>query len=209
MIFETHRAEAEGVLARVEADLQIPDEHRGVAVARAHALAITAAILELQPERTLEVGLGWGYSAACIQAGGTGKHTIVSMDPDEARQRLGMTNAMLYGVPRIFLGPSDIALATLLEEGREAFDFILIDGGHKFDTAFVDFHYALQLCAVGGTIMLDDCWMPSIRTLCSWIATNYANVEVVEYYECLDMYRKLGPDERVWTHFAPFEVHPA
>ena len=48
----------------------------------------------------------------------------------------------------------------------KAFDFIFVDGAHRFDDVLVDF-YLIRPSArkVGGLMVLDDIWMASIRTL--------------------------------------------
>lgn len=206
---EELRQESAALLARVEENIHIPAADQHIALHRLHALGLIAAMRKFKPARTLEVGLGWGYSAACIQAAGSTDHTIVSRDHDAERQRQGMINAMVYGTPRVYLGASDLVLPTLVQEEPESFDLILIDGGHRFDDAFVDLHYALKLCANGGVILIDDTWMPSIRTVCAWLESNRSNVEVLAHYECLYMYKKCGSDQRAWTHWVPFEVATA
>ena len=52
------------------------------------------------------------------------------------------------------------------------FDFIFIDGNHRFDDVLVDFYLSDQLISPGGLIVFDDMWMRSVRTTINFILTN-------------------------------------
>jgi predicted O-methyltransferase YrrM len=203
---ERWRTESEALLRQVEARTHIPAEQRGVALNRAHAEVLVSAMLEYKPKRTLEIGLGYGFSAACIQAAGSKDHTIVSFDMNPARYECGVRNSREFGSPRILYGASDATLASLIASEGETYGLVLIDGGHNFDTAFVDLHFARQLCAIGGIILIDDTWMPAIRTLCSWIETNLQILRPIAHVDCVSAFQLEGLDMRSWDHWRPFQV---
>jgi len=203
------RTKSEEVLVNVESKVDIPLEDRIVALDRVHASVLIAAMLEFKPTRTLEVGLGYGFSAACIQAAGGRDHTIVSIDMNLSRQSFGVRNANEFGSPRLLQGPSDTVLASLIASERESFELVLIDGGHTFDSAFVDLHFARQLCSIGGIILIDDTWMPSIQTLCSWIDSNLTMLKRVASLQCIAVYQNHGGDTRSWNHWMPFAIATA
>lgn len=196
------------ILENVESQVQIPTEFRDTALSASHAEALINTVLQCTPSHTLEIGLGWGFSAACIQAAGSVSHTIVSIDEPNRQQR-GIANARLFGNPQLHFQPSDMVLPRLLPEHRDYFDLILIDGGHLFDQVIIDVHYSLQLCSIGGFILIDDTWLAPVSTACAWIERNLSHVALVARIDGLAIYRKRGTDDRHWTHWEPFIVTPA
>jgi predicted O-methyltransferase YrrM len=65
------------------------------------------------------------------------------------------------------------ALSDLIRDQAE-FDFIYIDGNHRFDDVIVDFYLSDQVLRPGGLMALDDLWMQSIRTAANFIVNNRA-----------------------------------
>ena len=131
-----------------------------------------------RPTHTLEIGLGYGFSAlgflGAIAANQSGHHTAI-----DAFQRcdlfsgIGLTHAGLLEGDRFRCLEefSSAALVKLADE-RRSFEIVLIDGGHHFDTVLMDFTLSAALCPVGGYILFDDMWMPAIRAVHSFIRTN-------------------------------------
>jgi len=78
---------------------------------------------------------------------------------------------------RFFEAPSHDILPELLFK-KERFDFIFIDGDHKFTSAFLDFVYADKLLNIGGHMMFDDVWLPPIRKVINFILKNDRNYEL-------------------------------
>ena len=64
-------------------------------------------------------------------------------------------------------------LSDFIRAGK-SFDFIFIDGNHRFDDVLVDFYLADQVLEVGGLMVLDDIWMASIRTVLAFVLANRA-----------------------------------
>src|SRR5688572_11978515 len=149
--------------------------------------------LESHP-RTLEVGLGWGFSASCLLAAGSADHTIISYEPpssDLRREAAALRNVQIFGRPRVIFGPSDRVLPRLVEQG-ERFGLILIDGNHLFDYTLIDVFYSLKLLVVGGVIMLDDTAYPQIQAVCDFIEKNYAHVKLVGKPPNAAVYQKVS-----------------
>jgi predicted O-methyltransferase YrrM len=141
-------------------------------------LALYNFIRSTKAENTLELGLAYGLSTLFLcQAhhdNGMGHHTAV--DPFECTQwkSIGLLNIRKAGLDsllRFCAAPSDEILPQFLRDG-ERFDFIFIDGNHRFDYALLDFFYADKLLNSGGYIMFDDMWMPAIRKVCGFILRN-------------------------------------
>jgi len=131
--------------------------------------------------RTLEIGMAFGLSTLFVcqahKDKGAGHHTAI--DPWQKRwfNNIGLRNvrnAQLDGDFRFFEAPSFEALAELGSKG-ERFDFVFIDGNHRFDYTLVDFFLVDKILNVGGHVMLHDPWMPSIRKILSFILRNRAD----------------------------------
>jgi hypothetical protein len=94
---------------------------------------------------------------------------------------------------------------------RPAFDIAYVDGSHLFDGVFVDIFYTLRLVRPGGLIILDDLWMPAVRSALSFFASNL-KLELM-YPDPTGPGRRFVwfrvterlPD-REWDHFAPFSA---
>jgi predicted O-methyltransferase YrrM len=160
---------------------------------------------------TLEIGLGVGCSAsAFLLSGRSRRHLAISIDRPE-RQAVAMENVHQFdrdGVFELREESSHAALPKLAAEGAK-FDIVLIDGGHRFDDIFIDFHYARSLLNPGGFVLLDDLWMPSTKSVSSWIDTNLEH----EWKHLLDapknfaaFQKRDAADLRSWYDFTPFET---
>ena len=140
-------------------DLEIPPQDQGTAISRAEAEFLHTLVARLKPTATLEVGMGYGCSAAFIISGARVTH--YAMDPLQSDyQSLGLRNVDklgLSGYMKFFPEYSHAALPRLAAEGVKV-DFAFIDGGHRFDDIFIDFYYAELLLRDGGHICLHDAW---------------------------------------------------
>lgn len=187
-------------------DLDIPPRDRGTAISRDEAEFLHALVARLKPKATLEVGMGYGCSAAFIISAARTVH--YAMDPLQADyQGLGLRNVEKLGLAghlRFFPEYSHTVLPRLYAEGTKV-DFAFIDGGHRFDDIFLDFYYADLLLEQGGHILLHDAWMQSTQTVAAWIRANKANYrEVATPRKNLVLFRKSGEDARAWNHFRYF-----
>jgi hypothetical protein len=101
---------------------------------------------------------------------------------------------------------SDQAAIDLIRDNF-SFDVIFIDGQHRFDDVLVDFYLYAQLCAMGGHIILDDMWMPSIQTVADFVRTNRLDFTEIPASEGnISVFQKIGDDTRDWRHFREFAV---
>jgi predicted O-methyltransferase YrrM len=129
----------------------------------------------LKPKGSLEIGLAYGFSTiyilAAIDQTGAGHHTALDPFQRSYWHGVGALQAKHFDMERSFEMLEEFsvtALASFATQKRE-FEFIYIDGNHRFDDALVDFTLAADVCPMGGHIVFDDTWMPSIQTVASWI----------------------------------------
>ena len=160
---------------------------------------------------TLEIGLGIGCSAgAFLLSGRSRRHTVISMDGPERRD-LALKNVRQFdgdGIFELREESSHLALPKLVADGAK-FDIALIDGGHRFDEIFIDFHYVRSLLNPSGFVLLDDLWMASTKSVVSWIETNLE----AEWDRLPNVPKNFAafqkrdiPDKRTWYDFTPFDT---
>lgn len=147
-------------------------------IAYDEGLALYNLIRKVKAENTMELGLAYGLSTLFIcqahRDNGVGQHTVI--DPFERTlwKSIGLLNLKKAGLENIlsfYEAPSHEVLPQLSLK-RERFDFVFIDGNHRFDYVLLDFLYADKLLTPGGYIMFDDLWMPAIRKVCLFILQN-------------------------------------
>jgi predicted O-methyltransferase YrrM len=147
------------------------DRHAGEAL-RGLAIAERA-------ERTIEVGLALGISAlflceAVLARGG--RHVAIDPFQQESWRGAGLRTLREAGVQEsvdVLPEESQVALPRLLGEGRQ-FDLAFIDGDHRFEGVFLDLYYMTRLIRPGGVVVVDDMWMPSVRTAVAYVERNLA-----------------------------------
>lgn len=173
--------------------------------------------LTVNPKSTLEIGMAYGFSTlyilAAIDRNQGGTHT--SVDPfQRARWHgIGLAHATSHvpaakrhSVFRLIEDRSD-RVAVDLVRSNASFDLIFIDGAHRFDDALVDFYLYAPLCAVGGRIIFDDMWMPSIQTVVAFIRANRTDfIELRSSVANASLFQRVGDDTRKWNHFHAFKV---
>jgi hypothetical protein len=109
---------------------------------------------------TIETGAG---ASSVVFAAGRAKHTVISPAPDEHERirawcdELGVSTDGLTFVPE----SSDTAL-TAGGWQPEPLDLALIDGAHLFPFPAVDWFYTAKHLKVGGIMVLDDAYLPSV-----------------------------------------------
>jgi predicted O-methyltransferase YrrM len=128
---------------------------------------------------TLEVGLGLGLGTltlceALLEVDRPGaSHVVVEAFPEDfggAGMR-AVADAGLGSLVEHLNQESQLALPRLVAEGR-SFDLALIDGDHRFEGVFLDLCFADRLVRPGGVVLVDDMWMPAIRTAVSYVERN-------------------------------------
>lgn len=167
---------------------------------------------ELKPKKTLEIGLAYGFSTIYILAAhhenqSGGSHT--AMDPCQAStyHDVGRTQPETVGMAHTFRFFPERSYPTLSELWRqgEGFEFIFIDGNHRFDDILTDFTLSAALCVVGGYISLDDMWMPSIQRAASFIRKNRTDFEEVRTHTWnIAAFKRVAKDTRAWDFHVEF-----
>lgn len=219
-IIAQQMAEATTIVDDTMAAIDLPPEAGQTPLDRDQMIEVVRLALELGPVSVLEVGLGWGASAAALQASGAvHHHVIAAWDDDRPRFEAGCRNARLHGARGVEIheGESQFILPALASKGLK-FDLALIDGGHRFDDVFLDAWYCGRMLRPGGFLLLDDTWMPSIQAVVEWLRTNMDGIwlPLETTVSNFAIFRRragqdgqVAPDERSWTHFVPFETSPA
>ena len=157
-------------------------------------------------KKTLETGFAYAKSAAHIIASTQSRH--IAIDPfQDHYQRLGIKNIAALGFEKFLELREDYAhnvLPELIRE-KEKFEFIFVDGDHKFDGEFIDFYYADLLLESEGFILLHDTWMRSTRLLMKFISTNRKEYKQLPTgLRNLALYQKCGEDGRNGMFFREF-----
>jgi predicted O-methyltransferase YrrM len=160
------------------------DEGRAVqlhphSVERAQGEALRDLAVAEGAERTIEVGMALGMSAlflcqAVLPRGG--RHVAVDPFQTESWNGAGLRTLREAGVEElveVIEDESQLALPRLVAEGRE-FDFAFVDGDHRFEGVFLDLYFMTRLVRPGGLIVVDDMWMPAVRTAVAYVERNLA-----------------------------------
>jgi predicted O-methyltransferase YrrM len=127
--------------------------------------------------RTIEVGLALGMSAlflcrAVLERGG--RHTAIDPFQRESWNGAGLRTLREAGVEdvvEVVEEESQLALPRLVAEGRR-FDFAFVDGDHRFEGVFLDLYFMTRLVEPGGLVVVDDMWMPAVRTAVAYVESN-------------------------------------
>jgi predicted O-methyltransferase YrrM len=168
--------------------------------------------LLVKPKSVLEIGMAYGYSTlyflAALNRNKVG--TLTSIDPFQrsAWHGIGLVHANAHAatssVFHLVEDRSDRAAVDLIRS-NSSYDIIFIDGNHRFDDVLVDFYLCAQLCALGGRLVFDDMWMPSIKTVVSFVRTNRTDfIELPTAEANISVFQRVGDDCREWTNFVKF-----
>ena len=163
-------------------------------------------------KRSLEIGFAYGFSTIwmldALRARRNALH--VAIDPYELSlwHGVGLTQVkrLASGVRFEWIDNFSIHAMSDLIRKNEQFDFIFIDGNHKFDDVIVDFYLSNRLLGPGGLVAFDDMWMNSVRSATNFIVNNLPCEIVPQPVENMLVLRKTGYDTRDWRHFNTFEV---
>jgi predicted O-methyltransferase YrrM len=163
------------------------------------------------PRASLEIGMAYGCSTlfflAAIAKNGHGSHTAIDPFEHSYWHGIGMEKVREVGSNAFrLIDDSDVHASTDLTREQKAFDFIFIDGSHRFDDALVDFTLYAPLLNRGGLIVFDDTWMPSIRTAVAFVQMNRHDFKQVPVPHRFAAFERIADDTRLWNHFIPFVV---
>ncbi len=161
-------------------------------------------------KRTLEIGFAYGFSSIWILDALLNKENAnhTAIDPFEKLHwdGVGIKQVEKMNNAKIFKWISDYSihsLSTLISK-KERFDFIFIDGNHRFDDVIVDFYLCDQLVEPNGIIAIDDMWMPSIRKATQFILSNRSYEIIQQEVSNMLVLKKIENDNRIWSHFNDF-----
>jgi predicted O-methyltransferase YrrM len=148
-------------------------------IGRAQGEALRDLALAEDARHTIEVGLALGISAlflcqAVLERGG--RHVAIDPFQQESWNGAGLRTLREAGVDdlvEVIEEESQLALPRLVSEGRE-FDFAFVDGDHRFEGVFLDLYFMSRLVKPGGLVVVDDMWMPSVRTAVAYVERNFA-----------------------------------
>ena len=167
-------------------------------------------MIDNSASRSLEVGFAYGFSTLwmldALRKRPEAVH--VAIDPFQKSQwhGIGLNQVDKIRFEGKFKWLQDFsihALSDLIRQG-EKFDFIYIDGNHRFDDVIVDFYLCDQLARPGTLIVLDDMWMPSIRAASNFIIENRSYTVEQQPDRSMLALRKVRDDDRDWQHFEKF-----
>ena len=140
--------------------------------------------------KTLEVGCGYGLSSlhicAALRCRKGVSHTIIdpyqyTPEPNgKSWDGAGIASLERAGFDFFHLLEmrSEFALPKLLEQGENQLDLIFIDGWHTFDHTLLDCFYATRLLRVGGVLILDNVWLPSVRDVARFLKNYPCYLEI-------------------------------
>jgi predicted O-methyltransferase YrrM len=167
---------------------------------------------KLRPSTVVEVGFGFGSSAAFMLAG-LAPHDGKLISIDASRTWTGgngeiyIDHLKLARYHTLIEGRSDIVLPDFIARKKipAPLKLSFIDGSHLFEDALMDFVFLDRMAEIGGIIALDDASAPALRTVASYIAHNYP-YKLHYATSRLLLCQKLDTlDKRQWCHFKPFQ----
>lgn len=191
---------------QINKQLVVPEHDSATPVKPNEAAFIYEFLKEKGLNQTLEIGFAYGRSASHIVAATGKKHIVIDPFQDNYNG-LGLENMERLGLRELIDFKPDFSHAVLPElhkEGR-TFDFIFIDGDHKFDGIFVDFYYADLIVKPNGYLLFHDTWMRSTQLVMSFIKNNRKDYKKIDTpLRNLALYQKVGTDERDGMFFSGF-----
>lgn len=187
--------------------LEVPAESSYVPVRPAEGRFMHEWIKRHNLQHTLEVGFAYGASTASIMSAHGGRHTSLDPFQEQHYQNLGLRNITSLGFhDRLRFVPdfSHNALPQLLAE-KQQYDFIFIDGDHRYDGIALDFFYADRLLQQNGYVLFHDSWMRGTQLVAKFIRSNRRDYRAVPCpIKNLVLFQKIGADGRDWNHFREF-----
>jgi len=149
-------------------------------------------MLDIKPQKTLEVGMACGASTLVFVAthkdlGFPPKKQHIAIDAFQTNgfdsvgilqlEKAGLSN---YLDIRESLSCYELAK---LAENAEKFDMVYIDGSHQFEDVFCDFYYIAKITNINGLILFDDSSDVEVAKVIKFIKTNLA-----DFFEYIPIY---------------------
>jgi predicted O-methyltransferase YrrM len=151
-----------------------------VAVSPAEGEALRGWVTREAAAHTVEVGLGYGFSALYMCEGlltnGEPSARHVAIDPHQDTRFAGcglglLRHAGLADLVEHHAEESQLVLPRFASEGRR-FDLAFVDGNHRFDGVFVDLFYLGRLLRRAAIVFVDDHQLPGVAKAVSFCLTN-------------------------------------
>lgn len=166
-------------------------------ISREEAMFLDRVVRQVQPLVTLEVGLGYGFSALVICEAASRsaigrKHIVIDPHQTSHWHRDGLAHLAAAGhgdYVDFHEAPSCEVLPELVRR-KEQLDFAFVDGWHTFDYVFVDAFFIDKLLRPEGVVVFDDSDWPSVRPVLRFFVTN------LSYSIFATMSQKTTPDAR-------------
>jgi predicted O-methyltransferase YrrM len=146
-------------------------------IGREDGAALRELAIAEQAKHTIEVGLALGISALFLCQAvlrRDGRHVAIDPFQEKSWNGAGLRTLREAGVEElveVIEEESQLALPRLVSEGRE-FDFAFVDGDHRFEGVFLDLYFRTRLVKPGGLVVVDDMWMPAVRTAVAYVERN-------------------------------------
>lgn len=130
--------------------------------------ATLQAIARAVSDHTVSIETGCGASTVIFAAAGS-NHVVVTPAADEFERVVDYCRSIGISTEKVTLieGYSDQVLPRL---APSEYDFVLIDGAHSFPVPAVDFHYLSRQLRIGGLLLLDDAWIPSVAGVFDYLS---------------------------------------
>ncbi len=188
-----------------------------VAVSAAEGEALLGWVVSEGATRTVEIGLGYGFSALHVCEGLLGNDDPaarhVAIDPYQATRFANcglqfLDEAGVAGLVEHHADESQMVLPRFLGESR-SFDLAFVDGNHRFDGVFLDLVFLGRLVRAGGIVFVDDYQLPSVVRAAAFCETNLGwTLEEVSAADDLHRWAVLRtstvPDARPFDHYRDF-----
>ena len=196
-------------------------------------LTLRQLMMELRPQRTLEVGLSVGGSAmvfACSHRdlGHVAAQQHIAIDPYQESfwDGIGLDVLKRAGLDTyvdVRQAPSALELSRLAAADMRV-DLAYVDGSHLVEDVFVDAYFVNRMLTDGGVVAFDDCSDPHVAKVIAFLRAN-ARDGLVEFdlrpfrpdygrsmrYRVaralgrtqMTAFKRIGPVDRPWN--APFQ----
>lgn len=186
--------------------LEIPDWDKASPVKTEEAEFLYNFVLKNNLKETMEIGFAFAKSASHIMAASESRH--IAIDPFQDNYKsYGLKNLEKLNLRDKLTFYPDFSHNVLPKFAldKHEFDFIFIDGDHKFDGIFVDFYYSDLVLKKNGYVLFHDTWMRSTRLVESFIKKNRKDYQQIPTpLRNFSLFQKVGTDNRNGMYFKEF-----
>jgi Methyltransferase domain len=153
------------------------------------------------PMTTVETGCG---ASTVVFAASGARHTTIAPDEFEHEQLRAYCAAEQISTDKVtFLAePSHVALPRL----SEPLDLALVDGAHGFPYPVIDWFHTQARLNIGGYLLLDDCFIPTINAIIRYLRNSEAWEFVGVEGDRTTIFRKLSEELPPFHQWAGVEA---